>query len=58
MLLLVLIIGVETKGAKRWLNLGIGTVQPSEYTKVSIVILVAMYFEVMGKTKQTMKNME
>ncbi|MBE7014404.1 MAG: putative lipid II flippase FtsW [Ruminococcaceae bacterium] len=56
LLLLVLVIGVETKGAKRWLNLGIGTVQPSEFTKVSIVILMAMYFEVMGKTKQTMKN--
>lgn len=56
LLILVLLIGVETKGAKRWLNLGIGTIQPSEFTKVSVVILLAMYFEKLGKTKQTFKN--
>lgn len=56
LLIAVLVIGVETKGAKRWINLGIGTVQPSEFTKVSIVILLANYFEVLGKTKQTIKN--
>ncbi|MBE7028673.1 MAG: putative lipid II flippase FtsW [Ruminococcaceae bacterium] len=56
LLILVLIIGVETKGAKRWINLGIGTFQPSEFTKVSIVILLAMYFTSMEKSKQSFSN--
>lgn len=56
LLVLVLAIGVETKGAKRWLNLGIGTVQPSEFTKVAIVLTLAIYFSALGNNKQTFKN--
>ena len=55
-LLLVLIIGVETKGAKRWINLGFSTVQPSEFTKIAIVISLAVYFTTMKNAKQTFKN--
>ena len=56
LLIIVLAAGVETKGARRWINVGFGTVQPSEFTKVSVVILLANYFSIMGKAKQTMKN--
>lgn len=45
LLLLVLIpgIGVSQLGARRWLNLGFMTVQPSELAKVAVVIFVASY---------------
>ena len=56
LLLLVLIIGVETKGARRWIDLGIGTIQPSELTKVSIVLLLSTYFTSLEKGEQTFLN--
>lgn len=34
-------LGVESYGAKRWLNLGFVTVQPSEYAKFGTVMLLA-----------------
>lgn len=56
LLLLVLVAGVESKGAKRWLNLGFSTFQPSEFTKIAIVITLSVYFTVMKNTKLTFKN--
>ena len=44
MLLLVLVIGVDLgSGAKRWLNLGFFTVQPSEIAKMALVMALAKY---------------
>ena len=44
MLLLVLVIGVDLgSGAKRWLDLGIFTVQPSEVAKMALVMALAKY---------------
>ena len=46
-LLLLLIftpIGVENYGAKRWINVGPVTIQPSEITKFAFVIFTAGYF--------------
>lgn len=37
-------LGVENYGAKRWINLGAVTVQPSEIAKFSYAIFVAGYF--------------
>ena len=44
-LLLVVIpkIGVEINGAKRWADLGFGTFQPSEITKICLIIFYAGY---------------
>ncbi len=56
LLLAVLVIGTEVKGAKRWINLGFATFQPSEFTKIAIVITLAVYFTTMKNTKQTFKN--
>lgn len=44
LLVLVLIIGVNLNGAKRWLNLGFATFQPSELAKLSIVMILSRYF--------------
>lgn len=38
---LVLVIGVETKGATRWLQIGSASVQPSEFLKPALVVLLA-----------------
>jgi cell division protein FtsW len=45
LLVLVLIPGVgrEVNGARRWLNLGIATVQPSELVKLAVVLYAADY---------------
>lgn len=40
-LVFVPFLGVESYGAKRWLNLGFFTVQPSEYAKFFMVVLIA-----------------
>ena len=44
-LLLVVVpkIGVEINGAKRWADLGFGTFQPSEITKICLIIFYAGY---------------
>ena len=36
-------IGVENYGAKRWLNLGFFTIQPSEFAKFALVLFSAAY---------------
>jgi len=41
LMFLVLIIGAETKGAQRWLHVGALSLQPSEFLKPSLVVLVA-----------------
>ena len=44
LLILVLIVGKVTSGSQRWLNLGFISFQPSELTKISLVILLAKFF--------------
>lgn len=36
------VIGVESYGAKRWLNLGFFTIQPSEYAKFFMVMMISL----------------
>ncbi|WP_266097314.1 FtsW/RodA/SpoVE family cell cycle protein [Candidatus Thiothrix anitrata] len=43
LLVLVLMIGVEKKGATRWLNIGLH-IQPSEIMKLAVPMMVAYYF--------------
>ena len=37
------VLGIESYGAKRWLNLGFFTVQPSEYAKFFMVMAIARF---------------
>jgi cell division protein FtsW len=46
------IIGADAKGAKRWLNLGFLTLQPSEFMKPCFVIVVAWILAEKEKRKQ------
>lgn len=36
------VLGVESYGAKRWLNLGFFTIQPSEYAKFFMVMMISL----------------
>ena len=43
LLLLVLVIGATRGGAQRWIDLGFITVQPSEFAKTAVVMVLALY---------------
>ncbi|MDR3208486.1 MAG: rod shape-determining protein RodA [Rickettsiales bacterium] len=44
LVLLVLLTGHTGMGAQRWLNLGFFTIQPSEFIKIALVMVLARYF--------------
>ena len=54
-LVFIPIIGVENYGARRWINLGFFTIQPSEFAKFAFVLFAAAYlsenYEKVGKFK-------
>lgn len=43
LLILVLLMGAEISGSRRWINLGVVNVQPSELSKLAIVNFIAAY---------------
>lgn len=45
LLIIVEVIGVEAKGAQRWLNLGFMRIQPSEVMKIAVPMMLAWYFD-------------
>jgi rod shape determining protein RodA len=45
LLALVLVIGVESGGAKRWLGYGELTFQPSEMMKIALILALARYYQ-------------
>lgn len=48
-------LGVEVKGAKRWLNLGI-QFQPSEVAKIAIIVFLPVMIISMGRKMKTLKG--
>jgi rod shape determining protein RodA len=44
LLVLVLIIGKTTSGSQRWLAVGPISIQPSEFAKISVVLVLAKFF--------------
>lgn len=45
LLVLVLVAGKASLGARRWIGVGSFTIQPSEFMKISMVLCLAKYFE-------------
>ncbi|MGD8789955.1 MAG: rod shape-determining protein RodA [Burkholderiales bacterium] len=45
LLVVVDLIGIEAKGAQRWLNLGFIRIQPSELMKIAVPMMLAWYFD-------------
>jgi rod shape determining protein RodA len=45
MLVLVLVVGKSSLGARRWIGFGSFRIQPSEFMKLSLVVCMAKYFE-------------
>lgn len=55
MLIAVALFGEISHGARRWLNIGVGTIQPSELMKIGVPLMMAWYFEKHEATL-TLKN--
>jgi rod shape determining protein RodA len=51
LLVLVLIFGIDVFGTKRWLDLGIFMIQPSEFTKLTAILLLAWSLEPIKRLK-------
>jgi cell division protein FtsW len=51
LMLLILFLGPEVKGAKRWLQLGSFSLQPSEFVKPAFIVLTAWLFNESQKRK-------
>ena len=45
MLALVIVVGVESGGAKRWLGYGEMSFQPTEMMKIALVLALARYYQ-------------
>lgn len=57
LLIVVLIIGEEINGSKRWINLKVGTLQPSEVAKLALIIFLAHYLSLLKEKVQTIKGL-
>ncbi|MDQ5903896.1 MAG: rod shape determining protein RodA, partial [Pseudomonadota bacterium] len=44
LLVLVFLFGIKVNGARRWLNIGITRIQPSEIMKLAMPLMLAWYF--------------
>ncbi len=49
-------IGQRINGSSRWINLGFGTLQPSEFAKISSIFFVAWWFSREDMTFEKLKN--
>ncbi|MBM6837869.1 putative lipid II flippase FtsW, partial [Clostridium saudiense] len=56
LLVLVLIVGKEINGAKRWIEVGGLSIQPSEIAKYAVVFILAHVIVKMGKEIKTIKK--
>ena len=56
LLLLVLIIGKEAGGAKRWLQFGSFSIQPSEIAKTALVLVLALFMSINQDKIRDRKN--
>jgi rod shape determining protein RodA len=56
MLMLVLVIGKEVNGAKAWFGVGDFGIQPSEFSKIGVSLLLAKYISSTGAKFKTWKT--
>ncbi len=56
LLILVLFVGKTVSGSQRWLSLGFFNLQPSEITKLLIIIAISSYFHEHEKDAYTFKD--
>jgi rod shape determining protein RodA len=54
-LLFILAVGSSNFGAQRWLNIGSVAVQPAELAKISIILVLADFFEKTNKDERNIK---
>ncbi|MCZ6550478.1 MAG: rod shape-determining protein RodA [candidate division NC10 bacterium] len=45
LLLLLTVVGGAGSGAQRWIRVGVWTLQPSEFMKLALIVVLARYFE-------------
>ncbi len=43
-LIAVLFFGVVVKGSRRWIDLGVGSLQPSEFARLGVALVLAMWY--------------
>jgi rod shape determining protein RodA len=55
LLIAVALFGEISHGARRWLNIGVATIQPSELMKIAVPLMMAWYFE-KNEATLTLKN--
>jgi rod shape determining protein RodA len=55
LLLAVKLVGVSAKGAKRWLGIGSFTIQPSEFTKLILILVLAKLIQMYREKLNTYK---
>ena len=56
-LLILTPLGVEINHARRWINVGFGTIQPAEICKLAVIISVSAYIVMTGKAIDKFRNM-
>ena len=44
LLILVIFLGLESAGSRRWLDLGLYTIQPSELAKIGLILALSKYY--------------
>ncbi len=56
-LLILTPLGVDINHARRWINVGFGTIQPAEICKLAVIISVSAYIVMTGKAIDKFRNM-
>lgn len=56
-LLILTPLGVDINHARRWINVGFGTIQPAEICKLAVIISVSAYIVMTGKAIDKIRNL-